>query len=81
MIIKHLVASSTTRSYLGRFYTYPIGSAPDPCDGDASGDTYQAANGIWSAYQAIHHICYGRDWKNDVITDATRFLTDVPKGS
>ncbi|MGA9017720.1 MAG: alkaline phosphatase family protein [Candidatus Cybelea sp.] len=62
------------------FYTYPIGSAPDPCDGDASGDTYQETNGIWSAYQAIHHICYGRDWKKDVITDATRFLTDVPNG-
>lgn len=63
------------------FYTYPVGSAPKPCNGDVgSGPTFQESNGIWSAYQAIHHICYGADWKKDVITDATRFLTDVPSG-
>jgi len=68
------------------FYTYPVGTGPDPCDGDMGADsmpatpTYQESNGIWSAYQAIHHVCYGSDWKKDVITDATQFLTDVPNG-
>jgi phospholipase C len=62
------------------FYTYPVGDAPKPCDGDPDGDTYQESNGIWSAYQAIRHICYGPDWKKDVITNATQFLTDVPSG-
>jgi phospholipase C len=64
------------------FYTYPVGSgAPDPCDGSLRGDaSYSESNGIWSAYQAIRHICYGPDWKKDVITNATQFLTDVPSG-
>jgi phospholipase C len=63
------------------FYTYPIGTAPDPCRGDMGvGPTFTETNGIWSAYQAIHHICYGPDWKKDVITNATQFLTDVPSG-
>jgi phospholipase C len=64
------------------FYTYPVGSsASDPCKGDAGSDpTFAETNGIWSAYQAIHHICYGPDWKKDVIQNATQFLTDVPSG-
>lgn len=32
---------------------------------------------IWSAYQAIKHVCYGSDWTNNVISPPTQFLTDV----
>jgi phospholipase C len=35
---------------------------------------------IWSAYQAIKHIRYGKDWKKDVISPQTNFFSDVSKG-
>ncbi len=35
---------------------------------------------IWSAYQAIKHIYYGQDWKNDIITPQTQFFNDVSNG-
>ena len=71
------------------FYTYPIetgsNTPPNPCTGSGDGDvipdgSYHEKNSIWSAYQAIRHICYGPDWSKDVITDSPRFLTDVAKG-
>jgi phospholipase C len=34
-------------------------------------------SGIWSAYQAIKHVCYGSDWANDVISPPTQFFQDV----
>jgi phospholipase C len=37
-------------------------------------------SGLWSGYQAVRHIFYGRDWKTDVITPQKRFLTDVRAG-
>ncbi len=36
--------------------------------------------GYWSGYQAIRHIFYGPDWKNDVITPQKTFLSDVAAG-
>ncbi|MBV9699010.1 MAG: hypothetical protein JO078_02680, partial [Candidatus Eremiobacteraeota bacterium] len=36
--------------------------------------------GIWSAYQAIKHIYYGADWKNDVISQPSQILTDISNG-
>ncbi len=36
---------------------------------------------IWSAYQAIRHIRYGNDWKTDIITPQTQFITDVSSGN
>ena len=48
-----------------RFYTNQI---KDPGDG------------VWSAYQAVHHIRYGPDWKN-VVTPQKRFLKDVAGGT
>jgi phospholipase C len=36
--------------------------------------------GIYSGYQAVKHIFEGPDWKKDVITPQTRFLTDVAAG-
>jgi phospholipase C len=35
---------------------------------------------IWSAYQAIKHIYDGPDWKKDVISPQTQFLSDVSDG-
>ena len=34
-------------------------------------------SGLWSGYQAVKHIFYGRDWKTNVITPQKQFLTDV----
>ena len=52
-----------------RFYTSKYGS---PSSGDGS---------WWSGYQAVKHIYYGPDWKNDVITPQKQFLTDVAPAS
>jgi phospholipase C len=32
---------------------------------------------IWSAFDAIHHIRYGPDWNEKVVTPQTRVLTDI----
>jgi phospholipase C len=37
--------------------------------------------GIWSAYQAIKHIYYGKDWNKDIISPPSQFLTDVQDGN
>jgi len=54
---------------------------------DANGVTWRyyapadtASGGIWSAYQAIHHIRYGSDWTNNVISPNTHVLTDIQNG-
>ena len=36
--------------------------------------------GLWSAYQAIHHIRFGPDWKKDVVQPQSLVLTDIAKG-
>lgn len=46
------------------FYTAKIG-------GDLS---------LWSAYQAIKHIYFGKDWKKDIIYPQTRFFDDITNG-
>ncbi len=51
-----------------KFYTSTYGSRSS---GDAS---------YWSSYQAVRHIRYGPDWKNDVISPNWKFITDVRKG-
>ena len=35
---------------------------------------------IYSAYQANKYVYYGSDWKNDIITPQTQFLSDVSNG-
>jgi phospholipase C len=40
----------------------------------------QPFSGLWSGYQAIKHIFRHADWRNDVITPQSRFLTDVAAG-
>jgi phospholipase C len=34
----------------------------------------------WSAYQAVNHIYNGADWKKDVKSPPSRFLTDIANG-
>jgi phospholipase C len=51
-----------------RFYAVRYGN-------DAGGN-----GGTWSAYQAVRHIFYGRDWKRNVVSPNWRFITDVHKG-
>lgn len=50
-----------------RFYTSAI-NAPDGA-------------GVWSGYQAVRHIRYGPDWKNDIITPQSQFIKDVGNGT
>ncbi|HEX3670453.1 MAG TPA: alkaline phosphatase family protein [Candidatus Cybelea sp.] len=42
--------------------------------------SYSGYPWIWSSYQAIKHIYYGQDWKKDVISPPSQFLTDVSNG-
>ena len=42
--------------------------------------TINGDGNLWSAYQAIKHIYYGADWKNDIITPQTQFFSDVSNG-
>ncbi len=60
------------------FYAAKIGAGnrarPDSTGGSSGG------HGIWSAYQAIKHVYYGADWKNDVISPPQQFITDVKNG-
>jgi phospholipase C len=36
--------------------------------------------GIWSAFQAVHHIYRSAEWSTNVIAPETRFLSDVANG-
>ena len=56
--IRRWATNSIRPGCRGRYYTSSING-----DGD-----------IWSAYQAIKHIRYGPDWKQNVITPQTQFL-------
>ena len=64
------------------YYAAPVGKGGTPCGQGAHGigPAYKDTNGIWTAYQAVKHICYGPDWNNDVITPQTNFLSDVTAG-
>jgi phospholipase C len=42
--------------------------------------SYGAYPGIWSAYQAIKHIYDSPEWKKDVISQPSQFLSDVRHG-
>jgi phospholipase C len=58
------------------------GSGGKPCGGGLEGDGSATRSGIWSAYQAINHICYGADWDQDVkpFSPPSKFLTDIGSG-
>ncbi len=49
--------------------------------GKQNPDVYKGIAGIWSAYEAVKHICYGRDWDKDVISPSSNFLKDVKAGN
>jgi phospholipase C len=51
-----------------RFYASTFGSASS------------AQGAEWSGYQAVRHIRYGHDWKEDVISPNWKFITDVRAG-
>lgn len=68
------------KGYTWAFYANPLGvGGPGKYCGTESGPAY-GGRGIWSSYQAINHICYGPDWKNDIISPPNQFLTDVGNG-
>ena len=46
-----------------------------------SSNVHDFTDYVWSGYQAVRHIRYGPDWKNDVITPQKRFLNDVAAGT
>jgi phospholipase C len=54
-----------------RFYSGWYGQASGGSDG---------VSGEWSAYQAIKHIYYSNEWKTNVISPQTKFLTDIAAG-
>jgi phospholipase C len=56
------------------YYAVPVTKGPDLQDAGSRG------SGIWSAYQAIKHIYRGPDWKENVISPPSRFVTDVGSG-
>jgi phospholipase C len=51
-----------------RFYTSVVDPPP------------HEVGGVWSAFQAVRHIYNGPEWKTNVITPQTKFLTDVASG-
>lgn len=68
------------------FYAAPVsGGGSFACEDGGGNDpdgTGSGSRGIWSAYQAIKHICYGPDWAQDVVpfSPPSKFLTDVAGG-
>ena len=68
------------------FYAVPLsGSGRFGCgSGNQVGPAGNGSrgSGIWSAYQAIKHICYGPDWDKDVapFSPPSKFLSDIGSG-
>ena len=63
------------------FYAAPVTAASPKylCGSSMEPDSGSGAQGIWSAYQAIKHICYGPDWAENVapFSPPSKFLTDI----
>jgi phospholipase C len=67
------------------FYAVPVPSSGSfACSGNVFGPDGKSSrgSGIWSAYQAIDHICYGADWAQDVapFSPPSKFLNDIKAG-
>jgi phospholipase C len=64
------------------YYAGPVrGGGSFGCrSGDIRRDDGSDRQGLWSAYQAIKHICYGPDWDADVISPPSQFLNDIAAG-
>jgi phospholipase C len=63
------------------FYAAPVkGGGSFSCGGSgAREDRSSHRVGLWSAYQAIDHICYGHDWSADVFAPPSKFLKDIAR--
>ncbi|HEY2475470.1 MAG TPA: alkaline phosphatase family protein, partial [Candidatus Cybelea sp.] len=65
------------------FYAAALGvhrTGVKTCGSGRRSDGKYVEDGIWSAYQAVKHICYGADWDKDVFDPPQQFLTDVGDG-
>ncbi len=51
-----------------RYYTPPL--LP-------SGPKKQTSGFLWDAFDAIHNVRYGKDWKNDVVSPETTIFADI----
>ncbi len=56
---------------------YAPGETPN---GNATSGYTDSSGFIWSAFQAIHHIRFGQDWTNNVVSPNTQVLTDIQNG-
>jgi phospholipase C len=59
---------------------YEDGGTDGICGNGGNRDDHGSGYGLWIAYWAIKHICYGPEWNSDVISPPRRFLTDVKNG-
>ena len=59
---------------------YESGGTYGRCGNGSDRADHALAYGMWIAYWAIKHICYGPDWNNDIISPPRQFLTDVKDG-
>jgi phospholipase C len=66
-------AKLTWAYYAGRVSTEHLGKE---CGGSGMGPDYAEKNGIWSAFQAVKHICYGPDWNENVFAPQTPAFFD-----
>jgi phospholipase C len=60
---------------------YESGGTDGICGNGIDKNHRVSSYGIWNAYWAIKHICYGPDWNSDVISPPTQFFTDVKDGN
>jgi phospholipase C len=60
---------------------YESGDTDGICGNAGDRGDRGASYGMWIAYWAIKHICYGPDWNNDIISPPSKFLTDVRDGT
>jgi phospholipase C len=70
----------------GPFPCFDYQTLADEMDGSGVSWRYYApqigsAGAIWSAYDAIKHIRFGRDWHKYVISPETQILSDVANGN
>lgn len=64
------------------FYAQPVkADGGKACGTGLTPDASKGRSGIWSAYQAIKHICHGPDWDQHVISPSSQFFTDIGGGN
>ncbi|MBV9055458.1 MAG: hypothetical protein JO351_02320 [Candidatus Eremiobacteraeota bacterium] len=64
------------------FYAQPVkADGGEACGTGLTPDASKGRSGIWSAYQAIKHICHGPDWNQHVFSPSSQFFTDIGNGN